>query len=144
MSSEQPSDEKKSIRSGSPVRLLWLCFGCATLMLGAIGILVPLLPTTPLVLLAAFAFSKSSPRLRLWLVEHRVFGKIIADWESNGAIAPRYKILACSAMILVLLGSVLAEISSVVILIQFVCMTAAASFILSRPNSGKDTPHSSE
>lgn len=118
-----------------PARLLWLCIGWAAMALGAIGVVVPLLPTVPLVLVAAYAFSKSSPRLRLWLVQHRVFGKMIADWEAYGAIALRHKILACSVMTLVLLASFLAGVPVIILLVQLICMTAAASYILTRPSA---------
>ena len=115
-------------------RLLWTTLGIFSLGLGAIGVILPLLPTTPLVLLAAFAFTKGSPRFRQRLVEHRVFGPIIADWEINGAIARRYKIMACVAMGVVLLGSILAQLSAVILVVQIVCMGAGATYVLTRPS----------
>lgn len=124
--------------SGRSARLLWLCIGCAALALGAIGVVVPLLPTTPLVLVAAFAFSKSSPRLRLWLVRHHIFGQLIIDWETHGAIALRHKILACAAMMLVLVASFLAGLSITILMVQLICMSAAAAYILTRPSVGRD------
>ena len=118
-------------------RFLWTALGVFSLGLGAIGVILPLLPTTPLVLFAAFSFAKGSPRLRQRLVEHRIFGPIIADWERHGAISRRYKILACVAMGAVLLASFLAQLSAVIIAVQAVCMGAGATYVLSRPS----TPH---
>ncbi|MGI3185616.1 YbaN family protein [Nioella aestuarii] len=114
--------------------LPWLALGWSAVALGFAGVVLPILPTTPFLILAAFAFSKSSPRLRQWLVDHQIFGGPIRDWEENGAIRPRYKVMACTAMALVLLVSVLSSFSGTVILIQLIAMGSAAAFILSRPN----------
>lgn len=120
---------------GTLPRLAWLSVGLAALGIGAVGVVLPLLPTTPFVLLAAFAFAKGSPRLRCWLVEHRVFGPIIADWESNGAIAGRYKVLACCIMAASLVGSFLVGIPTPVLIIQLLALSAAATYVLTRPSA---------
>ena len=73
------------------IRLFWLLIGVVALAAASIGILLPLIPTTPFVLLAAFAFMKSSKRLHDWLLRHRVFGKLIADWRQYGAISRQAK-----------------------------------------------------
>jgi uncharacterized protein len=114
--------------------LPWLALGWSAVALGFAGVVLPILPTTPFLILAAFAFSKSSPRLRQWLVEHNIFGGPIRDWEDKGAIRPRYKAMACTAMALVLLVSILSSLNGMVILIQIMAMGGAAAFILSRPN----------
>ena len=75
-------------------RLTWLVIGILSLGLGALGILLPLLPTTPLVLLAAFSFARSSDRLHQWLLEHDVFGALIENWRRYGAISRRAKIVS--------------------------------------------------
>lgn len=118
----------------SPRRVLWLVVGGGALGLGAIGIVLPLLPTTPFVLVAAFAFGKSSPRLAIWLETSRTFGPIIADWRRNGAIAPRFKVLSITMMGGVLALSIIAALSVWVLIVQAVCIAGAAAFILSRPN----------
>jgi len=63
--------------------------------LGAIGIVLPLLPTTPFILLAAFCFARSSKRCHGWLVNHKVFGPIITNWTEYGAIGEALKFLQC-------------------------------------------------
>lgn len=115
-------------------RHLWLIIGFLALTLGAIGVVLPLLPTTPFIIFAAFAFGKSSPRLHNWLLNHRTFGPMIADWREHGAIAPRYKILAIFMMAAVFLLSIAMAVSSTVLIIQAICLSGAALFILSRPN----------
>ena len=79
-------------------RVFWFCLGGISLALGAIGAILPILPTTPFVILSAFAFGKSSPRLAAWLNNSPTFGPMIADWRSHGAIAPRYKRIAVTMM----------------------------------------------
>ena len=68
-------------------RLLFLSAGWISLLLGAVGAFVPLLPTVPFVILAAFCFARGSPRLEEWLVGHRRFGPHIQAWRSRGAIS---------------------------------------------------------
>ena len=65
-----------------------------------VGIVVPLLPTTPLVLVAAACFARSSPRTYRWLLESEQFGPIIKSWEANRCIPRRAKTIALSMIIL--------------------------------------------
>ena len=67
-------------------RLLILSIGWISLILGVIGIVLPLLPTTPFILLSAWCFSQSSKRFHLWLKQHKFFGPIIEDWQSDKGI----------------------------------------------------------
>ncbi|MDG2479242.1 MAG: YbaN family protein, partial [Alphaproteobacteria bacterium] len=68
------------------------------MVLAILGVALPLLPTTPFLLVAAFAFARSSDRWHRWLREHRVFGPLIADWQEHGAIDRRTKLLSVLAM----------------------------------------------
>ena len=72
-------------------RLIWLLAGLVAVALGAIGVVVPLLPTTPFLLVAAFAFARSSNRLNSWLREHRTFGPVINNWHRDGSIDRKAK-----------------------------------------------------
>lgn len=98
-----------------------------------IGAFVPVLPTTPFVILAAACFGKGSPALRRWLLETKTFGPIIRDWEARGAIATRYKVLSIGMMAAVLVASIVLGASGLVLAIQSVAMLAGAAFILTRP-----------
>lgn len=121
-------------------RPLWFILGVCALILGCLGVVLPVLPTTPFVILAAFAFGKSSPRLRNALLNHRIFGPMIRDWEANGTIALRYKLIAYSFMAAAFLGSVLAGLPPMVLTIQAICLSGAAVYIHTRPLPGpKDT-----
>ena len=79
-------------------RVPWLVAGGLSLALGIVGIFVPLLPTTPFVLLAAFCFSRGSTRCEHWLLNHPRFGPMVRDWRERHAIPLRAKQLAWTMM----------------------------------------------
>jgi hypothetical protein len=79
--------------------LLWLA-GSVSLALGALGIVLPGLPTTPFVLLAATCYAKASPRLHGWLLNHRLTGPMLRDWEAHRSLTRRTKQVAVGAMLL--------------------------------------------
>jgi uncharacterized membrane protein YbaN (DUF454 family) len=81
-------------------RWAWLTCGVLCLTTGIIGIVLPLLPTTPFVLLAAFCFSRGSTRYDLWLLAHPRFGPIVRDWRAHRAVPLRAKQLATTMMAL--------------------------------------------
>lgn len=80
-------------------RGLYLLAGSGALVLGGIGVVLPLVPTTPFVILAAFCFSRSSTRLHRWLLDNRLFGPLIRDWEAYGVIPLRIKCLSTGMML---------------------------------------------
>ena len=115
-------------------QFLWTLSGLVALSLGLLGIPLPFLPTTPFILLAAFCFSKSSPRLRRWLTTHPRFGPMIDAWEQNGAIPRRAKIMAGALMAASLVLSYALGFSAAVIAVQAVCLAGAATYVMTRPD----------
>jgi uncharacterized membrane protein YbaN (DUF454 family) len=80
-------------------RWLMIGLGWLALGLGVVGIFLPLLPTTPFVLLAAFFFSRGSERLHRWLREHPRFGGYVRDWEAEQVIPPFAKLASTLLMV---------------------------------------------
>lgn len=112
----------------------WLFAGFIALALGGIGAFLPVLPTAPFVILAAFCFGRSSPRLQTWLENTKVFGPMITDWRKNDAIAPRYKIMAVSMMAVTLIASFIYGAPMPVLIFQAIGMSIGAAYVLTRPN----------
>jgi len=80
------------------IRILWLVLGGSSLGLGTVGIFLPILPTVPFYLLAAFAFSKSSEKMHNWLLNHKIFGPDIKQWYDKRVIRRPAKLMALVAM----------------------------------------------
>lgn len=115
------------------MRALWIVAGLVSVATGMIGIFVPLLPTVPLMILAAFCFGKSSPRLHRWLVEHPIHGPHIRDWAARGAIRPSAKRLATLSIGLAFAASVALGVRPVILAVQAVVLLGVLLFIWTRP-----------
>lgn len=81
-------------------RVLFGLLAYVSLAVGLIAIVVPGLPTTEFILLAAWAASKSSPRLSAWLENHRLFGPILHNWRNGRIVARGAKVSATASMLL--------------------------------------------
>ena len=79
---------------------LLVAAGMVALGLGLIGIVLPGLPTTPFVLLAAACFAKASPRLHRWLLQQRWLGPMVRDWEAHRSLPVKIKLIAIGSMTL--------------------------------------------
>ncbi|MND58812.1 Inner membrane protein YbaN [compost metagenome] len=122
---------RRSVRAG------WLVLGFGFVGLGFIGAFVPLMPTTIFLILAAACFTRSSPRLEAWLLNHPRFGPTLRAWRAEGAVPRRAKIAACLGMALgyglfwlavrpgLWLGLAVASV-----------VAACALFVVSRPSPG--------
>lgn len=114
-------------------RLALIIIGLSSLAIGAVGIFVPILPTTPFVLISAIAFANSSDRLHQWLLDHEVFGPLIINWREHGAISRPTKIVSILSMAAIAVISLLLAVPTHVLVIQALVLGISASFILSRP-----------
>jgi len=115
------------------MRLFWVISGLLSLGLGVVGVVLPLLPTVPFILLAGFCFARSSERLHGWLLEHRHFGPMIDDWHTRGAISPRVKRLSTLSVIGVIAISYLIGLRTLILIVQAVVLCAVMLFIWTRP-----------
>tara|TARA_B100001964_G_C14087537_1_gene533280 strand:+ start:401 stop:772 length:372 start_codon:yes stop_codon:yes gene_type:complete len=112
----------------------WICVG-----LGFIGIFVPGLPTTIFLIIALWAFTKSSKRLRNWLLNHKRFGPILRNWQEHRVVPLKAKILMVILQI------------SVVIIVQYTfdnliisfglatILLLVATYVLSLPSKVTET-----
>lgn len=117
------------------VRWAWLIAGWAALALGTVGIFLPLIPTTPFILVAAWCFSKGSERMHRWLLEHRRFGPMVRDWERHGVIRLRAKVLA-TGMIVPLVGymALFTEAPGWTVVVTILLASCGLAFIWSKPS----------
>lgn len=90
------------VRNGI-VRRLIFALGAVSVALGVIGVFLPLLPTTPFLILAAWCFLKSSPKAHEWLYRQPKIGVALRDWDERGAIALPTQILAVSMIFISLI-----------------------------------------
>ena len=121
-------------------RFIWLSVGLAALAIGAVGLVLPLLPTTPFRLVAAFAFTRSSERMNSWLREHQVFGPLITNWHRDGSIDQKAKRVAIIVIVATPVVTWLLDMPSWVIVCQIVVLSAVAFFILTRPSPAENRP----
>lgn len=94
---EQLADSGQPLR-GRLSRGLWAAAGFLFVGLGFVGIVLPVLPTTPFLILAAACFARSSPRMEAWILGHPRFGPLVRDWQARGAIPRRAKQIALISM----------------------------------------------
>lgn len=108
----------------------WMCVG-----LGAVGIIMPLFPTTPFLLVAVWAFSKSSPELAERIRNHRLAGPYVRDWQDEGVIPIGAKIAALTMMSAALGYMIVgADVPAWAVAIVATVLLAVAVFILTRPS----------
>lgn len=81
-----------------PMKTLYITLGTVSLALGILGIFLPLLPTTPFLLLTAALYFKGSPRLYQWLLNHKYLGPYIRNFRENKAIPLRAKVISLLLM----------------------------------------------
>lgn len=114
------------------IRILFIFFAFFTLILGIIGIFIPLLPTTPFLLLSSFLFMKSSPRLQEWLLRNKYLGPYIVNFQKNKAISLQTKIFTISLLWTSILISAFVFVENVWIrILLFVIAVAVSTHILS-------------
>lgn len=100
--------EKKTDRAK---KALMVAAGFISLFLGLLGIPLPLLPTTPFLLLSAWLFARSSPRFYHWLINHRYLGKNIRDYREKGGVSKKVKIMSISLLWVTIILSSLMVVS---------------------------------
>lgn len=115
------------------MKWLWFILAWLSFVIGFIGAFLPILPTTPFLILAAFLFSKSSPRFHTWIMGLPVAGDAVRDWQRNRVINLRAKFL-CGSMILLSLFLIWrsAGIPLVIQILVTVILGSVGTFVLTR------------
>ncbi|MEH2626097.1 uncharacterized membrane protein YbaN (DUF454 family) [Bradyrhizobium sp. AZCC 1719] len=80
------------------MRIIYFSLGWVMVVLGVIGLVMPLMPGTVFLIVAVACFARSSPRFEAWLLDHPTFGKPLRDWRAAGAIPRSAKAMACVGM----------------------------------------------
>lgn len=111
--------------------LLWAA-GSLALLLGVIGIVLPGLPTTPFILLAAACYAKASPRLHRWLLNHRLTGPMLRDWETHRSLTRRNKIVAVVSMAVMVSVSIWSFRGRVVVQLVLLATAAIGAWVVLR------------
>jgi len=131
---QQPAGILFEMKSFSPQRWMWFLAGIVCVITGFIGIILPLLPTTIFMILAAFCFARSSRRMNNWLLNHPHFGEQIIHWQNHKAISTKGKKTATIAMAIILAISYILGFAAHIILIQAAIFTLVLAYLWSRPS----------
>lgn len=119
-------------------KVTFLIFGHLTLVLGIVGAFLPVLPTTPFLLLAAYFYSKSNTKLHNWILNHKYFGESITQWHEHGVISKKAKALAAIMLILVMgLRIPSLDVHLIIKVVANSILLGVLLFVLSRPSKAK-------
>ena len=121
---------------------LWLyrIIGGLAVACGAVGVVLPGIPTVPFLLVALWAFTRSSPRIQKWLLTHPTYGPPLHDWQRHGAISRKGKSAALIGMGLSLVVTGWMTGSIMIVGAQAVILGLVALYILTRPSRGARRP----
>ena len=120
------------------IRYTLLFAGWLNLALGLIGVFLPLVPTTPFILLAAFFFARSSEGLHAWLLSLKFAGPLIQNWEHHRVISLKAKLFATSMMMVLLFYPLLfGEFNPALKVLAACVVLAVLSFIWIQPSAIK-------
>ena len=103
---EQGVNPREGQYGSRPVQVVFFCLGCLFVGLATVGVVLPLIPTTPFLLLAAACYARSSKRFYDWLLTNRIFGPTIRQWQESGSVAMGTKVVAIVLLVLTLGSSV--------------------------------------
>lgn len=109
-------------------KILFVVLGFLSLGLGILGIFIPVLPTTPFLLLSAYLFAKSSEKLYNWLLSTKNFGKIIKDYRERKGVSLGIKIYSLSLLWLTILASVIFFLSPIFLDMLLILIASAVSY----------------
>ncbi len=127
----EPIKEALRPRTGL-IRWLLLATGTLALGLGALGLILPGLPTTPFVLIAAACYIRSSERLYRWLTSNRVFGPVVTTWQAERGLTIRAKLITLALVWITLGGAALFLVDSMVMKLVLLGLVCTKTVVLAR------------
>ncbi|WP_078706183.1 YbaN family protein [Bartonella sp. WD16.2] len=134
---------EKNFKISRPLRVFYSILGGVMVLLGLIGVVLPIMPTVPFLLVASWCFARSSPRFHCWLHNHRIFGLPIKQWEEKRIISPFVKIFAVVSMtggflsfLIIVHPALWFALSAAIILLVI------AIYIMTRPSSSTSSSSS--
>lgn len=132
-----PEGEKRLVKKqGRGARFVFFVLGWFFFVLGAVGVVLPVLPTTPFMILALGCFARSSEKFHRWLYGHSIFGPPLQRWEEHRVIPLGAKVFALTAMALSLIYvSLYVTVPSYVLIVMIAVMGYGAFFILGKPSN---------
>lgn len=116
---------------------MWLAAGCVATALGVIGLILPVMPGTVFLILAAACFARGSPRLEKWLLQHPWLGPSVVAWRRDGAIPVKAKIMAFAGMALSIVLVSLSGAPPIAIWSTVAFVAAGAIYVGTRPSRSK-------
>lgn len=133
-------DRYSQTDNSSLARLGWQLLTWVCIALAIVGVILPGMPTTVFVLIAAWSASRCSPRLRRWIEQHRLFGPRLRNWEAGGYIDRRTKWAASTGM-LIALALILVFIRHPLVLLPVLALLATGAWVVwSRPEPSANRP----
>jgi uncharacterized membrane protein YbaN (DUF454 family) len=131
----EPPPQKPGPAKASPAALrpVYFVAGIILVGIGIAGYILPVLPGTIWMILAAACFARSSPKFEAWLINHPTFGPSVVAWRQNGAIPRKAKIFAIGMMAVSFVVLAFAHASMLVLAIVGLILLACALFVASRP-----------
>ena len=120
--------------AGRAARYAYVAVGLLFVGLGALGVVLPVVPTTPFLLISLWAFARSSHRLEAWLLGHRVFGPRLVEWRKHRVIPLSVKLTAWGSMVGSLTLMILTGASPIAIIGAASVMAIGAGYVASKPS----------
>lgn len=129
----RPSPTEAAPARSALARWAYKLLAILSLALGILGVFLPVLPTTPFILLAAWAATRGSPTLLAWLESHPMFGQMLRDWRRGGVVSRKAKwsatiVMASSAIVILVFVR-----KPVVQAVAIGCMACVLAWLWLRP-----------
>ncbi|MEJ7599779.1 MAG: YbaN family protein [Kofleriaceae bacterium] len=120
--------------AGRAARYAYIAIGLLFVGLGTLGVILPVVPTTPFLLISLWAFARSSHRLESWLLAHRLFGPRLVEWKKHRVIPLTVKLTAWGSMVASLTLMIVSGRSLVAIIGAASVMAIGAIYVATKPS----------